>query len=407
MFDDINKIIPKLDENDSQTIYQNLSKKHIKNKPSFFANKLVFATASFVILLFIFIPISIMLNNHKKSDSPQAGGAPALNDSTPETGIIPPEDDNSSQCTGNLLLSDTSVIGIAAFKEFDKNQTKSLSNVKINLTSGQSTLASLYGDNGENNQGYLAVSYPFDYVKILSAYKFTVQVPSIKDELSNKIIELNCGLGELEVVVADFETYVSDNGYMTLCVQDKLICLRGHNGYYTILVNNEAYTNDFSLQVFSSHKKLTQDAVNKDFTPPILSVFLKTDGDSKHVYFETSNSTLSFGNYKQDFAFESVSGIESVSKSTLYSVLQLLSLPTAQTEATVVEIDYQNKTIKVNSQSQLQLVRFNEHTEGAKIQDLKVGDQIIVEYDFLFEKYDPISVLANSVTVKAPKGESQ
>ena len=56
MFDDINKIIPKLDEKDSQTIYQNLSKKQIKSKPSFFANKFALATASVVILLFIFIP---------------------------------------------------------------------------------------------------------------------------------------------------------------------------------------------------------------------------------------------------------------------------------------------------------------------------------------------------------------
>ena len=95
MFDDINKIIPKLDENDSQTIYQNLSKKQIKSKPSFFANKFALATASVVILLFIFIPVSLMLNNHKKNDGLQAGGAPTLNDSTPEAGIFP-EDDNSS-----------------------------------------------------------------------------------------------------------------------------------------------------------------------------------------------------------------------------------------------------------------------------------------------------------------------
>ena len=207
-------------------------------------------------------------------------------------------------------------------------------------------------------------------------------------------------MGELEVVVADFETYVKDNGYMTLCIQDKLICLRGHNGYYTILVNNEAYTDESIFRVFSSHKRLTQDEVNKDFTPPILSIFLKTDGNTKHIYFETSNSTLSFGNYKQDFAFESVGGIESVSKSTLYSVLQLVSLPVKQVEATVTAIDYQNKTVTVQSQFDLQLVRYNEYTEGAKIQDLSVGERIIVEYDFLFEKYDPVSVFANCVTVK-------
>lgn len=399
MFDDINKIIPKLDEKDSQTIYQNLSKKQIKSKPSFFANKFVLATASVVILIFIFIPVSLMLNNHKKNDGLQAGGAPTLNNSTPEAGFFP-EDDNSSSYNDNLLLSDTSVIGIAAFNEFDKKEVNSLSNVKINLSNRHSTFTRLYETNGENNQGYLTASYPFDYVKILSAYKFTVQVPSIKDELSNKIIELNCGLGELEVVVADFETYVNDNGYMSLCIQDKLICLRGHNGYYTILVNNEAYTDESIFRVFSSHKRLTQDEVNKDLTPPILSVFLKTDGNSKHIYFETSNSTLSFGNYKQDFAFESVGGIESVSKSTLYSVLQLVSLPVKQVEATVTAIDYQNKTVTVQSQFELQLVRFNEYTEGAKIQDLTVGERIIVEYDFLFEKYDPVSVFANCVTVK-------
>ena len=115
---------------------------------------------------------------------------------------------------------------------------------------------------------------------------------------------------------------------------------------------------------------------------------------------KVGQSYRNYRNYKQDFAFESVGGIESVSKSTLYSVLQLVSLPVKQVEATVTAIDYQNKTVTVQSQFELQLVRFNEYTEGAKIQDLTVGERIIVEYDFLFEKYDPVSVFANCVTVK-------
>ena len=56
------------------------------------------------------------------------------------------------------------------------------------------------------------------------------------------------------------------------------------------------------------------------------------------------------------------------------------------------EFDSKNKTIKVMAGCNLEYVRIGENTEGVKAEDLSVGDVITVEYDFLFEKYDPVYV---------------
>ena len=63
MFDDIDKIIPKLDEKDSEAIYQKLSKKKVEKKSSIINNRIIVAFATFVLLIFVVIPVGIMINN--------------------------------------------------------------------------------------------------------------------------------------------------------------------------------------------------------------------------------------------------------------------------------------------------------------------------------------------------------
>ena len=318
----------------------------------------------------------------------------------PENGV------NESQSVSNHVLSENSLIGIAAFNEFDAVRTVKLSKASFNLNSKRGVTAGLDEQGGFGEEEYLKISYPYDYVKIKSAYKFTINVSELEDPVAEKIIEEGCGLGEIEVVVADFETYIDNNGYKQLSVQDTMICLRGYNGYYTILANSGALTGDSYLHVFSSHKKLTADEVNKDFTPPILSVFLKEEQGSRYDYFETSDNLLSFGSYDEESAFKNTSEIESVSRNTVYSVLELAKLPVKEVSATVLEIDSENKTIKVMAGCNLEYVHIGENTEGVKAEDLSVGDVITVEYDFLFEKYDPVYVIANSVNISTGTDET-
>ena len=304
---------------------------------------------------------------------------------------------------GGAMLGETSLIGIAAYAEFDIQAAKGLSGTYRGRSYSVGALTDNEDGEGEN---YLKISYPYDYVKILSAYKFSVNITDIADTVAKEIIEESCGLGEVEVVVADFETYLDDNGQMVRSVCDTLISLRGVNGYYTVLVNSGMSEQDGFMHVFSSHKKLTDEEVSKDFTPPILSIFLKEEGEARYVYFETSDNLLSFGSYDQGSAAKNTTKVQTVSRNSLYSVLELTKLPTVEVEATVLEIDAENGVIKVGTQTRLVYVYVSEYTEGLGIQDVTLGQTLIVEYDLLFDRYDPKSVTASSITA-APQNEGE
>ena len=164
------------------------------------------------------------------------------------------------------------------------------------------------------------------------------------------------------------------------------------------MVNSGVYTNNNSLEVFSSHKKLLDEEVSKDFTPPILSIFLEKKNNNEHyLYFETSNDLLSFGNYNVEKAFKNTTEIEIVSRSTMYSTYELTKMPIKEISASVINIDIENKYLEVETIDKLKYVYFNEYTEGVDITCINVGDVILVEYDFLFEKYNPIRVYANTI----------
>ncbi len=312
---------------------------------------------------------------------------------------------NSNDVSYNLSYNEASLIGIAAYYEFDRKTTSKLSNVVMNMN--LSTMNSVKLSDTDKTEEYPTYSYPYDYVKILSAYKFDIHVTDIADDLSEEIIEHGCGLGELEVVVADFETYVEEEGYRRLSVTDTMISLRGYNGYYTILANSGGRKGDDWTYIFSSHKRLLGDEVSKDFTPPILSIFLEEKSNNeRYVYFETSDSLLSFGNYNRKQAFKNTTEIEHVSASTLYSVYELAKLPTKELVVSIVNIDLEGRFIEVESETRLTFIYYNDYTEGADITTLNIGDTIKIEYDFLFGEYDPTYAYVNTVTVEqSPKVE--
>lgn len=313
---------------------------------------------------------------------------------------LPPDGEHGNpgyEVSHNLSHNEASLIGIAAYYEFDKKGVSNLSNLFFNINSTSSKVYSLSED---DDKEYLKVSYPYDYVKINSAYKFSVNINSIKDRASEEILLNSCGLGELEVVVAEFETYIEDDGVRILSVSDTLISLRGYNGYYTILANSGHRENSDFMHIFSSHKRLLEEEVSKDFTPPILSIFLEEKSNNeRYIYFETSNDLLSFGSYKKDYAFKNITEIEYVSRSSMYSVFELAKLPTKEISVSIVEIDFEKKCIEVESETNLEYIYYTSYTEGVEITELNIGDIIKIEYDFLFETYDPTHVYVNSIIV--------
>ena len=95
--------------------------------------------------------------------------------------------------------------------------------------------------------------------------------------------------------------------------------------------------------------------------------------------------------------FKNTTEIENVSRSTMYSTYELTKMPTKEVSATVLNINIENKYLEVETIDKLKYVYFNDYTEGTEITTLNIGDIIIVEYDFLFEKYNPLRVYANTI----------
>lgn len=348
------------------------------------------------IAIFSNLPDGIKSSSNTSTTTPQPTVPSTIPSTKPEPTIPKPTNPNNTSATsgvqnGNtdkILLDESSIIGIAAFKEFDNAGTTKLRNLTINTTTILNT----------NESEYLKVSYPYDYVKIKSAYKFSIEVEAI-DNASESIIKESCGLGQIEVVVVEFETFISDNGMLVSSVEDTLISLRGHNGYYTILENSGSYGSNYSLVEFSSHKKILEGEINKDFEPPILTIFLETIKNERYVYFDVSDDVGGKESYNRDLAYKSITKSEIVSNNTMYSVLDLIALPKVKVEAEVIEVYPEYNMIYVKNDSKLAIINLNEYTQGEDINNIKIGDTILVEYDDLFDEYDPESVIANNIEI--------
>ena len=382
MLDDIKKIIPKTnDDDDFETIYENIVNKQKKKE---FNYKYILGFVASFLLIAITIPLALTINsNNNEINSEKESSIPTIIDDKHH----------------NTIFNETSLIGIAAYKAFDSNKTNEIRNVSFK--SKELETLNNTSENKNSEDDYLKVSYPYDYVKIVKAYKFSIDVNEIEDLYANDVISTNCGLNEIEVVVANFETYIEEKGTLYLSVQDTLISLRGENGYYTILDNSGQKIYKGFLHVFSSHKKLLDNEISKDFTPPVLSIFLKESEDNRYVYFASSDNLLSPYDYNEKLAFKNIGEIEYVSRDYIYSLYEISKVPVKNVEVKILSINLEKFYLEVLSEGEnkLKYVTYNKNTEGVLISSLKVDDLIIIEYDDLYERYNPISVIANKITL--------
>ncbi len=381
MLDDIKKIIPKTNDDDFETIYENIVNKQKKKE---FNYKYILGFVASFLLIAITIPLALTINsNNNEINSEKESSIPTIIDDKHH----------------NTIFNETSLIGIAAYKAFDSNKTNEIRNVSFK--SKELETLNNTSENKNSEDDYLKVSYPYDYVKIVKAYKFSINVNEIEDLYANDVISTNCGLNEIEVVVANFETYIEEKGTLYLSVQDTLISLRGENGYYTILDNSGLRINKGYIRVFSSHKKLLDNEISKDFTPPVLSIFLKESEDNRYVYFASSDNLLSPYDYNEKLAFKNIGEIEYVSRDYIYSLYEISKVPVKNVEVKILSINLEKFYLEVLSEGEnkLKYVTYNKNTEGVLISSLKVDDLIIIEYDDLYERYNPISVIANKITL--------
>ena len=125
-----------------------------------------------------------------------------------------------------------------------------------------------------------------------------------------------------------------------MILPEYLISIRGYNGFYTILENSASFTYGSETRAFSSHKRIGTNEITKDFTPPILTIYLrvnKTYG-TYYVCFKLSEDILDIYQYDQSQAFKNITDIEDVEADTLYSVHELTEFKTKAVEVTVKNI---------------------------------------------------------------------
>lgn len=387
MLEKLNETVPKLDEYDSNKMYNNISNKMNKKikKPLNWRFFISFATTVLLIAIMIPVGIAIAANNSRNSNT---------TNTTPNNQNVV----DGKELTEADFLTSENMLGVAAFKVFENNNSSVRNNKRFKPVLTNTNKA--YFDNDENslNDNSNKISYEFDYVKILSAKKFSITIDDLShDETTKEIIESNCGLGEVDVVIADFETYIQKNGSLRSTISDELISIRGYNGYYTILLNSYLHWNGIEVSAYSSHKTITESAVEKDFTGTITTIFVRKENDRFYVSFRSEEHISSVYNYDLEHEYVS-SDIELANGSELYSALNLNTFTTTTIEGIIKNISIDTKRLSLEVLGGYRIVLLS--SNKIDISNFNIGDEVIVEYAKLYDEYAPHYINAISITKK-------
>nr|MDE6660459.1 hypothetical protein [Anaeroplasmataceae bacterium] len=231
----------------------------------------------------------------------------------------------------SYLMDKLNLLGIASVKEF-KTNTHPLKAKHFNSNISQDKELS---EEAPTVIESLTYTYPYDYVKIHSAWKFSITIPEDEEDEGLEMIQSSCGLGDLDVILADFSTFVLDKekNELRLSVQDMMITLVGKKGLYTILMNSGFYQyhtgEAHSSVIYSSHKTIDSEGINKDFLPPFYGINVKYGYDGAYDVSFTKKGNLATADdfilstkYKYDYT-----KIERVARDTMYNVLDLTTSP--------------------------------------------------------------------------------
>ena len=240
------------------------------------------------------------------------------------------------------IVSSLSLIGCGVESNEDQIGTFSISGEGLNVL-GKAAQMSFESQQSSKKQTkrfnmeeeIAGINYPFDCVEILNGTKYSVSNLELK-ELAELI-----GEGPYTIIIADFRTYVKAhyNKVETLesCVSDTLVTFISETEMFTCLSNSGSWREEYTRFEFSSHKRITGNAVEKTFNGDefvfIISFYatqtsivysMRNDLDNKFWFF----SEEKFDSY--DF-FEIDDSIE-LEKSYMYEMLDVTPLPEAKPE---------------------------------------------------------------------------
>jgi hypothetical protein len=143
---------------------------------------------------------------------------------------------------------------------------------------------------------------------------------------------------------------------------------------------------------FSSHKYLSEKALEKDVTPPVypFTVRIKSNGVTLEIpYVDDSETPLN--------------NQQTVSSEELFSLVELSKIPEISVQCEVTGLGENYFTVKTNATSNLEHVYFDEYTgffigdTSATYDNIAAGDVITVMYNKLYASYNPKSVVANKI----------
>ena len=331
--------------------------------------------------------------------------------------------------TNAFKIDEKSALGLASVKEFERNNIK---RINTNTVIENKNNGSLSNVNGHKLSSHY--EYPYNYVKIHSAFKFQIEIPIDTADEEIEIIKQNCGLGKLEVIVADFSTYliddetdVNDNGIFDdiyADITDTMITIKGSEGLYTILSesclfeyvpDSDGATTIISKEVFSSHKTINNGSIDKDLVAPYYGILLHKNplGESSVSFAKDDIGIVSYWEFNKStkYTFD-LNEIEEVSRNTVYSVHDLMTLPENTITGTLINMNKEEmylELLEVNEGIDVieYLIHIDENTEYDEKQialddlwnKLKLEKIIEVKYDYLYEGYRPQNVYANSLIV--------
>lgn len=248
------------------------------------------------------------------------------------------------------------------------------------------------------------IRYAFDFVEINDAARFVAQ--GVDFPFLNEV----CGNGVIEVFLTTFNTYVyadetKDVNNLQPFINDGLIVFRGEWGIYSCMDNSGSWRYDdmgnmvSCLIEYSSHKRFGENAVEKDFTPPLYQFFVKTENNMTSLACRASNAVGVPPDQSQQWT--TLEGGDIVSNDDLFSTEELCDMPEISQQCTITGIggDY----FMVSSNSNLEKLYFDEYTlfladeQPAESADFEKGDAVTVTFGQPYERYNPKVALANKI----------
>jgi hypothetical protein len=307
-------------------------------------------------------------------------------------------------------ISVQQLLAIAVDRSFENNFQQQPS------TKGSVRDINKYRTVAETNEPILHISYPFDSIQINKVVKFSCE------GVKSPIVEAICGDGEFEVFIASFFLFINTeteekeevvevkssniNGDIlrNVMIGEPMIVFKSELGIYSCIGNSGGvidmtdYSAGFYTE-FSSHKYLSDKALEKDGSYPVFQ-FIVTSTKDGSVTLKTTSIEPALTVLADAIP---LSNMQTVNAQEIFNLVKLSNIPEASFQCEITGLYENYFTVKTDEDSNIETVCYDEYTKfyigdrNATYTDIAEGDIITVTYGKLYKNYNPKSVIANKI----------